>query len=306
MLVGVGLKNKSFEVIDLSSTTSTCAKIANFPLEDDTSFGGLNYQNKPIICQKENQPFDGSQWSHCLIYNEDSWQSYFDYNFPRGFAAMAILAPGELFVSGGSIDGTEISTSEVLTENGWKLVEALTPVPISSHCMAHLNSTTLILVGGRHNMDFDSSYVTYYYNAVDDVWSFGPPINEWRQHHVCGRILKDEGSPEFTAITLGGLGQTGILQSVEILDENEGIWRNGIEFPFPLMYGSLVESPDGGILIVGGNDKQQQGSYHNTIYKLEHAGNGGKWIELPQKLNKPSTRLTSFLIPDELANCIQV
>ena len=82
MLVGVGLKNKSFEVIDLSSTTSTCAKIANFPLEDDTSFGGLNYQNKPIICQKENQPFDGSQWSHCLIYNEDSWQSYFDYNFP--------------------------------------------------------------------------------------------------------------------------------------------------------------------------------------------------------------------------------
>ena len=155
-------------------------------------------------------------------------------------------------------------------------------------------------------MNSHTSCLTYYYNAVDNVWTEGPLINEWRKNHVCGRILKDEGSSEFTAITLGGLGQTGILQSVEILDEDECIWRNGIEFPFLLMHGSLVESPDGGILIVGGNDKQQQGSYHNTIYKLEHAGSGAKWVELPQKLSKPSTRLTSFLIPDELANCIEV
>ena len=181
IMVGYGNAGQSFEIIDWNSLSSKCDKIADLMLGAPTTTGGLNYQNIPIICDKSHYDSIDKPLSHCLKYEKGNWELFFEFNFPRSDSAMSMSVSGEFFISGGvDHNGTEIRTSEVLTENGWKLVKSLLPVKIKLHCMAHLNLTTFILIGGQLNGSLDSSHTIYYYNTMEEVWSEGPHLIELR------------------------------------------------------------------------------------------------------------------------------
>ena len=301
ILVGNGYEETSFEVIDLSSLSSECAIHISSPL--GFTSGGLNYQNIPIICGANFFFSTYKPLTDCFKYEEGNWKPFFGFNFPRSGAAMSMSALGEFFISGGN-DGIGIQTSEVLTENGWRVVKGLMPVHIKTHCITYLNLTTVLLIGGLHNGSPYSSSTTYYYNTIEEVWSEGPPITERRIFHMCGRIATDKDSKEYTGITVGGLGLSSgiILKAVEILDD--GYWRPGPDFPVEITLAALVEIPNGGILIVGGQLNGEE--KYDTIFKLDHGGKSAKWTELPQKLSKANSKLTAFLIPDNLANCTEI
>ncbi len=59
--------------------------------------------------------------------------------------------PQSLFVTGGWGSAGAISTAEILTENGWEEFSPSLPVTIYLHCMALLNSTTAMVVGGQQD-----------------------------------------------------------------------------------------------------------------------------------------------------------
>jgi len=41
-----------------------------------------------------------------------------------------------------------------------------------------------------------------------------------------------------------------------------------------------------------------------SLFKLEHAGEGVQWVELPQKLKIPKyDGFVAFLVPDSVASC---
>ena len=270
-----------------------------------TTTGGLNYQNIPKICDKSHYDSIDKPLSHCLKYEKGNWELFFEFNFPRSDSAMSMSVSGEFFISGGvDHNGTEIRTSEVLTENGWKLVKSLLPVKIKLHCMAHLNLTTFILIGGQLNGSLDSSHTIYYYNTMEEVWSEGPHLIELRMYHVCGRIAKDKDSNEFTGITVGGIefASGRFLRGVEVLDD--GHWKPGPDFPVEITCAALVEIPNGGILIIGGELNWME--RYDTIFRLDHGGKSAQWYALQQKLSHPNSMFTAFLIPDYLANCTEI
>ncbi len=155
--------------------------------------------------------------------------------------------------------------------------------------MVFLNSTTAFLIGGLINGVKDeerSNYLrnTYIFNtaANSQEWIPGPKLNFGRDHHACARIRKDSSSHQFSIIVVGGGNLDGILKTVEILDEGSNEWRNGPDLPLEIRFGSLVEDPTGGVILVGGEtyvDRQLQ-----TLFRLSDAGVDAKWIQMPQKL----------------------
>jgi hypothetical protein len=91
------------------------------------------------------------------------------------------------------------------------------------------------------------------------------------------------------------------MTSVEILDEGASEWRNGPDLPFGIIDASLVEDSEGGVILVGGESRDDQ--YLQTLFRLSDAGDQTKWVELPQKLKTGRKAHTAFLVPDQHATC---
>ena len=61
------------------------------------------------------------------------------------------------------------------------------PVPAYSHCMAALNETSVMVIGGYSN-GTACSQDTYILNTLAGTWVEGPPLNVGRVDHSCGSI----------------------------------------------------------------------------------------------------------------------
>ena len=85
------------------------------------------------------------------------------------------------------------------------------------------------------------------------------------------------------------------------MDDIEGNWRLGPELPFAIDDGSLMEDPAGGVIFVGGDNKEAL--QQDTIYRLSHAGPDASWFKMPQRLQNARNYHVSFLVPDGLTNC---
>ena len=168
--------------------------------------------------------------------------------------------------------------------------------------MVLLNSTTAFLIGGRQEDTFFSPK-TYLFNTDDNIqeWVQGPSLNFGREEHRCARIKKDSSSLKFSIIVVGGNNSRSYMSSVEILDEGASEWRNGPDLPFGISNPALIEDPTGGVILVGG--QSENNSALQTLFRLPGAGDDAKWIEMPQKLKIGRNRLTSFLVPDDVASC---
>ncbi len=68
----------------------------------------------------------------------------------------------------------------------------------------------------------------------------------------------------------------------------------------PITAASLVEDPDGGVLLIGGFTEKDI-KVHDTIYKLSSLEDD--WKELPKKLKTPRFGHTAFFVPDNVVNC---
>ncbi len=84
---------------------------------------------------------------------------------------------------------------------------------------------------------------------------------------------------------------------MELLDEGASQWRDGPELPAGIYHAQMVEDPLGGVILIGGS------SYSDTMYRLAHAGEGARWMELPQKLSIGRHLHTAIMVPDDVVNC---
>ena len=166
--------------------------------------------------------------------------------------------------------------------------------------MVLLNSTTAFLIGGiQQGVNYSPN--SYMLNTAENgqEWIQGPALNYGRFYHSCARV-RTGSSSRFSIIVVGGYNGT-YMTSVEVLDEGANEWRNGPDLPFGILLASLVEDPAGGVILVGGQSRDD--SYLQTLFRLSDAGDDAEWVEMPQKLKIGRREHTSFLVPDDIASC---
>jgi len=90
------------------------------------------------------------------------------------------------------------------------------------------------------------------------------------------------------------------MSSVEVLDEGSNEWRQGPDLPFGIRGAAMVEDPEGGVILIGGDASI---GHQETLLHLSHVGDGASWKEMPQKLQLRRRYLTAIMIPDHIVNC---
>ena len=306
LLVGVGNTrdgtSSSVEIIDLRSpaSTPTCKNLKNFPLAAYGSFGGLEFQDRPVICGG----FDMTHLRYslkCYSLESKEWIPSVELNRFRVFTDCCSSSPfpsktEKLFVIGGH---NSQDSAEILTETGWKIISQPLPVLISRHCSVLVNSTTIMVIGGIQ--DGLTSTNTFYFNSEKELWTSGPQLKHKRSIQSCKRIRKDRHGQQFSIVVAGGWDGTSALSSVEILDEGSNEWRAGPELPFGIDTAQMVEDETGGVVLIGGASSSN--NYLDTLFRLPHGGPDANWIQMDQKLTTGRNAHVAFLVPDNNVDC---
>ncbi len=176
------------------------------------------------------------------------------------------------------------------------------PMKVYHHCLAKLNSTTGIMVGGI-NPAHQSTYIldipgSNYQPGAKYTALQGPDLNTGRYDHNCGVLSNPgDGNEKQLIIVTGGMSIAGRrLKSTEIwaVDLSQS-WKFGPDLPVGVNAAAGVASQDGkSFLLVGGfRDDASTGS--RSIFRLEYPW---KWTELDQKLQVLRKDVVAMLVPD--------
>lgn len=307
-------KTNTIEVIDLEGN-KPCKNLPNFPSALKESFGGIGFRDEPIICSGTDANWVYS--NKCFTLEGNDWIASADLTTARVDASVAPSPypskSQKLFVTGGvtgrptGSGDSDLNTAEVLTENGWKTLEQTLPVPIYDHCSVTVNVSTLMVIGGVQNGVRPATTNTYYFNSNTEMWTAGPQLKNFRRFgQSCGRIRANSlRSQDLSIIVAGGYDGEPFLTSVEILDHGSNDWRSGPELPSGITDAQMVEDQNGGVVLVGGQSYNDNGTYSflDTFLQLPHAGPDARWTKMEQKLKYGRHSHVAFLVPDNIVDC---
>ena len=111
---------------------------------------------------------------------------------------------------------------------------------------------------------------------------------------MCSRMLvANETLPR--VVVAGGKSELGRINSTEILDLGTSVWSEGIDLPDSIYDGVMLEHPSRGVMAVGGELNWFFIYYLPWPIEL--------WIQLPQTLPVPRSKLTDFLVSDSFVDC---
>jgi hypothetical protein len=295
LLICGGVNTDTCEVLNLASSASTCQNPPNFPATVYAAIGGLGFKENPILCGGRQ---NGASSNKCYSLENNEWVSSVSMNSVRAYASAAQLQDGKLLVTGGYDDsGSYLNSAEMLTGEGWESNIPSLPVIIYDHCMVTVNSTTVMVIGGYQN---GYSGKTFYFTFGEESWTEGPALKKKRIYHSCGKIRRNKESQEMSIIAAGGWEGSSYLSSVEILDEGSNEWQTGPELPFGIGWSQMVEDPNGGVVLIGGESKATN---LDTLYQLPHGGQDAVWTKMEQKLKTERFYHTAFLIPYNIVDC---
>ncbi len=298
ILICGGFNTNTCEVINLASSTPTCKNPPIFPAKVYNTFGGLGFKGNPILCQGYQNIAPSNK---CYSLENNQWVSSASMNSPRHSAAAAHLKDGKLLLTGGFNEtGSNLNNAEMFTEEGWESNIPSLPLTIQSHCMVTVNSTTVMVIGGRQNGNYISGK-TFYFTFGEESWTEGPELKNKRSHHSCGKIRRNKESQEMSIIVAGGYDGSAYLSSVEILDEGSNEWQTGPELPFGIDGSQMVEDQNGGVVLIGGVSSSV-GSLE-ALYQLPHGGQDAVWTDMEQKMKTGRHQHTAFLVPDNIVDC---
>jgi hypothetical protein len=195
----------SVEIISLDKENPhlVCEDLPNLPVGVLQATGQLFNAITPIIC-------GGSKnFSSCQFFQKGVWNFTTNLEEKRRFlSASAILKNLEekevFFIAGGSHENNVLAniilnSTETFDGVYWdnSFTESL-PLSLSGHCIAKINDTTILAIGGSDKISAGSDRIfdglnilnnSFFYNAVTNKWTEGPSLNTSRRQLSCG-ILK--------------------------------------------------------------------------------------------------------------------
>ena len=141
----------------------------------------------------------------------------------------------------------------------------------------------------------------YVLNIDDQEWELHSELNLARFFLTCGKVAADIGSSLKSVIVPGGQGKGGFMSSVEVLDPGSTAWRLGPELPVKIHRSTLVEDPQGGVVLVGGEAFGE--TFVDRLFWLPHVGPNSQWQTLPVRLNSGRFWHVSVMMPSNSFNC---
>ena len=306
MLVATGNEPgflKSIEVVNLdaSKTNLVCDNLPDFPVGLVGGTGQLFQGTTPIICGGAN-PNRWSDSCDCYALKNGGWNKISSLQECRRYASSTLVSlenKEEVLMIAGGENSNTLKSVESFNGTDWEQMmfsDLLQPVWLQ--CLVKINSTTLLLIGGRNSVIMAN---TYFYELKENAWTSGPSLQIARYGLSCG--IMNWNNPETNQIekvivAAGGHSLT-YLDSVELLFIERGesnAWVMGPSLPNAALGSTMVEFQNSVILIGG-----EGGVDGHHLYQLSLPN--GTWVELKQTLKEERSRHVSFLVPDKLVNC---
>ncbi len=315
LVTNQGLTNENgVELIQLNRDSGDqegiCRDVPNLYKEIFAPTGGLlgnPGQEVAVVCSK--------WWCQCWSLSSESpkWTiSQQKLSEERKYSASIVIGNGKtLWITGGRKVymrrlGSDRSTELVTILDGDSCSFSVTPGPdlpekMSHHCLAKLNSTTSILIGGTMNGNkvYQSTYFLDIPTSKQGAGFAlqGPDLNTGRYEHACGVLLSSNPGDGQVVIVVGGKSKPGFyLRSTEIwkVDVSQH-WTMGPNLPVGISAAGGVASPDGKSFLLVGGYRDDKNSGSKSIFRLEYPW---KWTELDQKLQVNRKEVVVMLVPD--------
>ena len=293
------------EVIDLGNEKTTCDNLQDYPEANFYGSGGLLSGNTPLICGGSiHKSWRKPTASQCFTLESTVPRSLM---YVRRMRAASIVTDGgnSLWITGGfQFKGAVIrKTTEFVSLNGTRPGPDL-PMPVHWHCLAKINETSAIMIGGEialtHNTSMASNK-TWFYNFNTTSWTPGPSLDHARETASCGLITDSADGSKMVVITGGFTVNDTYMNSTEVLVLGSNEWMGGPDLPEPLDSAPGITTSDGkSFLFVGG---MAQSGYRSSIYRLQCFHKKCHWNKMKQTLSQIRSSGVAMLIPDSMANC---
>ena len=206
-----------------------CKNWPDFPIVINGATGGL-IGNTVMIC--------GGYSAHHKTHHNDCYSLTSQkatlathMSVARDDAASIVLDDNTLWVTGGT-NGSNLhnwlSSTDYVTMSG-TLPGPDLPMTLAQHAMVAINSSSSMVIGGRHRGLGSSRTSTFFYDHIEGKWNNGPSLSQKRCGHAAGIITDKVTNEQFVAVT-GGSYYAGkykyvYLDSTEILQD--GKWVQG-------------------------------------------------------------------------------
>ena len=200
MLVVTGYPlTKKTELIP--SSENECP-LPDFPISLYGAVGFTTAQG-PVVC--------GGEKEDCFILKGQDWTHWASMRTEREGAAVLKLNDDKALILGGRNENGHLSSSEILSSNGFEDAEINFPVTIAYHCMMRFNESLALVTGGRQ--DGSTSDATWILNTESKMVTPGPRMKSGRSGHGCATLHL--GDKTF------GLVAGGFNRSYRVLDHTE-------------------------------------------------------------------------------------
>jgi len=283
-----GIFRDNFDVVNIDSTLgsygSYCSPLPNFPYTSGLSAGGL-VNGRIVICGGYMDPFPIEEITgDCWASDAAGWQYIGNLSIPKRNHAAANLPNGDLWITGGADNDQErYYTTHIVTANMEVIRGPNMPSVRSAHCVAQLNSTTMMLVGG-----FELGHKVDFFNVDTQQWiNYGPPTKFEHGHPGCVSFTDTDGKEK--VMVMGDYYYSVAGQKVELFDGES--WELLDDPPFAMTAVNAVLYKDK-IIVTG-----QDGSYDPFLSSWEFDINTRTWAPGFQ-MNPAISQHVSFLVPD--------
>ena len=216
--------SKDMELVDLTTQQSE-----TFPFPLKNAKGGQITAKEAYFC-------DFDQELKCVLLDLCTFETkYTAVTVTKQVRALGTIVNGQIALTGGRrpTQNTDLIQMVSLThsvDSGARLPETL-----DTHCISHVNSTTLALIAGYTGSG--NTAQTWFIHGIDgneNSWRTvpGPNLNIARRIHSCGTF---EYQSEVYVIVLGGC-RCPYTKTVEILNTKDTNWFYGNVFNILLFY----------------------------------------------------------------------
>ena len=207
------------EIIDLIDSSMENEVYEDKSMARGSAFGGL-LKNKPLVGGGYNSLL-GGHLQDCKIHCHPD-NSVFIMLDKRFFSSCVVIDQTKLYITGGlGKKSTEILSLDQSPVKGPEL-----PFMIYGHSMIQVDPKKIYLIGGTQNsVTCNKTWIIDPMNNFD-IRS-GPTLNEAREGHSSNKMKINS---KIYLVVVGGRGNHGILDSVELLDTtsaNQG-WIKGM------------------------------------------------------------------------------
>ncbi len=227
----------------------------------------------------------------------------------RGYPASLPVGSqeGVLWVAGGH-NGHHLlaSTELVAPDRSASIRGPELPEPLWGHCMAKINSSTAMIIGGIAK-DGQLSGRTYYYTTKKHAWIPGPELLTPRSDMTCG-LIKDTRTGSVKVVVAGGDDGFELLDSTELLtitDNGGPRWTNGPDLPSAIFGSAGTSSPDGKTFYLFGGDGskiEQAGATKSTGVQLQCSNENCHWSTIDHKMKTPRKFFVAIPLPKNVSN----